>query len=78
MYALTTILKWLSLVFNTKHFHYLTSRFDDTTVTGTVVDSNRAICVQPFMMAEGYVRFEIATGVSKFNWKGKFFVGKYG
>lgn len=49
-------------------------RFDDTTVTGTVVDSNRAICVQPFMMAEGYVRFEIATGVSKFNWKGKFFV----
>jgi hypothetical protein len=30
------------------------------------------------MLAEGYVRFEIATGVSKFNWKGKFFVGKYG
>jgi hypothetical protein len=28
------------------------------------------------MMAEGYVRFEIATGVSKFNWKGKYFVGK--
>jgi hypothetical protein len=54
----------------------LNFRFDDTTVTGTVVDSNRAICVQPFMMAEGYVRFEIATGVSKFNWKGKFFVGK--
>lgn len=49
-------------------------RFDDTTVSGTVIDSNRAICVQPFMMAEGYVRFEIATGVSQFNWKGKFFV----
>jgi hypothetical protein len=30
------------------------------------------------MLAEGYVRFEIATGVSKLNWKGKFCVGKYG
>ncbi|PSN45001.1 hypothetical protein C0J52_11633 [Blattella germanica] len=49
--------------------------FDDVTVSGTVVDSNRAICVQPFIMAEGYVRFEIATGTSRFNWKGKFFVG---
>jgi hypothetical protein len=28
------------------------------------------------MMAEGYVRFEIAIGVSKFDWKGRFFVGK--
>ncbi|XP_069696205.1 protein mesh isoform X2 [Periplaneta americana] len=49
-------------------------RFDDETVAGTVVDVNRAICVQPFVMAEGYIRFEIATGVSKFNWKGKFFI----
>jgi hypothetical protein len=28
------------------------------------------------MMAEGYVRFEIATDVSKFHWKGRYFVGK--
>jgi len=49
-------------------------RFDDTTVTGTVVDSNRAICVQPFMMAEGYVRFEIAIGLSRYDWKGRYFV----
>jgi len=49
-------------------------RFDDTTVSGTVVDFNRAICVQPFMLAEGYVRFEIATDVSKFHWKGRYFV----
>jgi len=49
-------------------------RFDDFTVTGTMVDSNRAICVQPFLMAEGYVRFEIATSISRFNWKGRYFV----
>jgi hypothetical protein len=76
MYALN-MLQITNSHFNNKYFCCLTFRFDDTTVTGTVVDSNRGICVQPFMMAEGYVRFEIATGVSKFNWKGKFFVGKY-
>jgi hypothetical protein len=74
MYALD-MLKITNCSFDNKYF-CMTFRFDDATVTGTVVDSNRAICVQPFMMAEGYVRFEIATGVSKFNWKGKFFVGK--
>ncbi|KAF4523118.1 hypothetical protein B566_EDAN003133 [Ephemera danica] len=49
-------------------------RFDTEDVIGTYVNSNRAICVQPFVMAEGYVRFEIAVGDGKFNWKGKYFV----
>ncbi|KAK3909063.1 Protein mesh [Frankliniella fusca] len=49
-------------------------RFDDEDVTGTVVDVNRALCVQPRLWADGYVRFEIQTTESRFNYKGKFFV----
>ncbi|KAL3266307.1 hypothetical protein HHI36_010485 [Cryptolaemus montrouzieri] len=43
-------------------------------VTGVVVNRNRAICVQPPLMAEGWVRFEIAIGNERFKWKGKYFV----
>ncbi|XP_075235234.1 sushi domain containing 2 mesh isoform X2 [Lycorma delicatula] len=49
-------------------------RFDVESVVGTVVDRNRAICVQPFLMAEGYVLFDIAIGDGAYNWKGKYFV----
>ncbi|KAE8741013.1 hypothetical protein FOCC_FOCC013459, partial [Frankliniella occidentalis] len=49
-------------------------RFDDEDVSGTVVDVNRALCVQPRLWADGYVRFEISTTESRFNYKGKFFV----
>ncbi|KAL1114994.1 hypothetical protein AAG570_007817, partial [Ranatra chinensis] len=49
-------------------------KFDTETVVGKVVDVNRAICVQPFLLAEGYVLFDIAVDDGKFNWKGKFFV----
>ncbi|XP_034249969.1 protein mesh isoform X2 [Thrips palmi] len=49
-------------------------RFDDEDVVGTVVDTNRAICVQPRLYADGYVRFEISIPEARFNWKGKFFV----
>ena len=52
-------------------------RFDTEDVVGVYVDRNRAICVQPFVMAEGYIRFEVAVGDNKFNWKGKYFVGEY-
>lgn len=52
-------------------------RFDTEDVVGVFVDRNRAICVQPFVMAEGYIRFEVAVGDNKFNWKGKYFVGVY-
>ncbi|KAG8228908.1 hypothetical protein J437_LFUL011156 [Ladona fulva] len=48
--------------------------FDNEDVRGTYIDTNRAICVQPFVMAEGYVRFEVAVGDSKFDWKGKYFI----
>lgn len=51
-------------------------RFDTEDVIGTIVDKNRAICVQPFLMAEGYVRFEVSVGDNAYNWKGKYFVGK--
>ncbi|XP_046747769.1 protein mesh isoform X1 [Diprion similis] len=48
--------------------------FDMEEVVGTVIDTNRAICIQPSMQAEGYVRFEVAIGSGRFNWKGKYFV----
>lgn len=54
----------------------VTCRFDTEEVRGTVVDTNRAICVQPMnVFAEGYIRFEIAIGPGKYDWKGKFFIG---
>ncbi|XP_073993823.1 sushi domain containing 2 mesh isoform X2 [Rhodnius prolixus] len=49
-------------------------RFDVETVVGTVVDTNRAICVQPFVMADGYVIFDIAINNGKYNWKGEYFI----
>ncbi|GJQ65539.1 hypothetical protein Trydic_g7640 [Trypoxylus dichotomus] len=50
-------------------------KFDvEPEVVGIVVDSNRAICVQPRLSVEGYVRFEIAINNEKFKWKGKYFV----
>ncbi|KAK6626128.1 hypothetical protein RUM43_006433 [Polyplax serrata] len=49
-------------------------RFDTEEVIGTIIDKNRAVCVQPYLMAEGYVRFEISVGENAYNWKGKYFV----
>ena len=55
----------------------VTCRFDMEQVRGTVVDTNRAICVQPFLFAEGYVKFSISINGQPYDWKGKYFVGKY-
>ncbi|KAF2892757.1 hypothetical protein ILUMI_13415 [Ignelater luminosus] len=49
-------------------------RFDREEVYGTVVNRNRAICVQPRLYTEGYVRFEIAIDPGKYKWKGRYFV----
>ncbi|XP_050546629.1 protein mesh-like isoform X2 [Daktulosphaira vitifoliae] len=49
-------------------------KFDTEEVVGTVINRNRAICIQPFLMAEGYVIFDVAIGDEKYNWKGKYFV----
>lgn len=51
--------------------------FDSTTVVGHVIegDRNRAICVQPMLMAQGYVRFQISIGNDRFKWRGLYFVG---
>ncbi|XP_050303220.1 protein mesh isoform X2 [Anthonomus grandis grandis] len=43
-------------------------------VYGTVVSRNRAICIQPPLMVEGYVRFEIAIGPGVYKWKGRYYV----
>lgn len=51
--------------------------FDTENVVGHVVDRNRAICVQPFLMAQGYIRFQISIGTERFKWRGLYFVGKY-
>lgn len=52
-------------------------KFDNSDVIGTIIDKNRALCVQPFLMAEGYVRFEVSVDNNNFQWKGKYFVGKF-
>lgn len=44
-------------------------------VYGTVVDRNRAFCIQPQLFVEGWVRLEIAIGPDNFKWKGKYYVG---
>ena len=44
-------------------------------VYGTVIDANRAICVQPFIMADGYILFDIAVDDGKYVWKGQYFIG---
>ncbi|XP_076664606.1 sushi domain containing 2 mesh isoform X2 [Andrena cerasifolii] len=50
-------------------------RFETEVVEGIVVDRNRAICVQPFVKAQGYIRFAISIGESKvYNWRGKYFI----
>lgn len=50
-------------------------RFDTEEVVGIVVSRNRAVCIQPFLMAEGYVILDVAIGEEKYNWKAKYFVG---
>ncbi|KAJ6640082.1 Protein mesh [Pseudolycoriella hygida] len=49
-------------------------KFDTESVIGHVIDRNRAICVQPFLMAQGYIRFEISIGTENFKWRGRYFV----
>lgn len=51
-------------------------RFENEVVMGTVIDRNRAICIQPFLKYEGYIRFYIAIDSGTYDWKGKYFVGK--
>lgn len=51
--------------------------FDTESVVGYVVDRNRAICVQPFLLAQGYIRFQISIGTERYKWRGLYFVGKY-
>ncbi|XP_055851937.1 protein mesh isoform X1 [Episyrphus balteatus] len=48
--------------------------FDTEDVVGHFVDTNRVICVQPFLKAQGYIRFEISVGNERFKWRGKYFV----
>uniref|UniRef100_T1PHE4 AMOP domain protein n=1 Tax=Musca domestica TaxID=7370 RepID=T1PHE4_MUSDO len=48
--------------------------FDTEDVLGQYVDKNRVICVQPYLKAEGYIRFEISVGNERFKWRGKYFV----
>ncbi|KPU80188.1 uncharacterized protein Dana_GF16595, isoform C [Drosophila ananassae] len=52
----------------------VTCHFDTESVLGTYVDTNRVICVQPFLKAEGYIRFQISVGTQRFKWRGKYFV----
>lgn len=54
-------------------------RFDTEGVDGYVDTSlwpNRAVCIMPYVMAEGYVILDISIDGGAYNWKGKFFVGE--
>lgn len=53
--------------------------FDTISVVGHVIegDRNRAICVQPMLLAQGYVRFQISIGNDRFKWRGLYFVGMF-
>ena len=52
----------------------ISCRFDTEEVVGHFIDTNRAICVQPFLQAQGYIRFEISIGTDRYKWRGRFFV----
>uniref|UniRef100_A0A0A1WDK4 Extracellular domains-containing protein CG31004 n=1 Tax=Zeugodacus cucurbitae TaxID=28588 RepID=A0A0A1WDK4_ZEUCU len=52
----------------------VTCHFDTEDVLGTYVNKNRVICIQPFLKAEGWVRFEISIGNQRFKWRGRYFV----
>lgn len=48
--------------------------FDSLEVVGTYVDTNRAICIQPPLLIQGYIRFEIRIGAEAYKWRGRYFV----
>lgn len=43
-------------------------------VVGHYIDRNRAICIQPFVKVQGYVRLAIRIGTEPFKWRGWYFV----
>lgn len=52
-------------------------RFDTEDVVGKYAEKNIFTCVQPPLMAEGYVRLEIAVNTENYKWKGRYFIGKF-
>lgn len=52
----------------------ISCRFDAVEVIGAYVDTNRAICIQPPLLIQGYVRFEIRVGAETYKWRGQYFV----
>ncbi|XP_063911359.1 protein mesh isoform X1 [Zophobas morio] len=50
-------------------------KFDtEPEVYGVYVSSNRAICIQPPLKVEGYIKFEIAIGPGTYKYKGRYYV----
>lgn len=52
-------------------------QFDTVSVTGRVVNVNRAVCIQPYVKAEGFIRFAVKVNSRKYDWKGKYYIGKH-
>lgn len=52
----------------------ISCRFDSIEVIGAFVDTNRAICIQPPLLIQGYIRFEIRVGAETYKWRGQYFV----
>ncbi|KAK4887724.1 hypothetical protein RN001_003995 [Aquatica leii] len=49
-------------------------KFDTKEVHGIVINRNRAVCVQPRLYVEGYIRLQISIGSGNYKWKGQYFI----
>lgn len=50
--------------------------FDTQSIYGSIINYNRAVCIQPYIKAEGPVRFSISINGRTYDWKGKYYVGE--
>ncbi|XP_046394152.1 protein mesh-like [Ischnura elegans] len=48
--------------------------FGTETVQGTMINRNRAMCVQPFLLQEGYVKLTVTLASEYTTWVGKYFI----
>ncbi|KAK4887771.1 hypothetical protein RN001_004042 [Aquatica leii] len=49
-------------------------RFDTEEVYGTVINRNQAVCVQPRLYVEGFIRLQISMDPGNYKWKGQYFI----
>lgn len=50
-------------------------RFDTVTVRALVIDPNRAVCIQPMILAQGYINLTVSVGPDNFLTQGVYYIG---